>query len=247
MTSDRVSATETATEILEALAEQELAGVTELAQIVDGSKANVYKHLKTLEDADFVRKHKGKYKLGHRFLEFATAAKLSDRIYRVGRYPVTQLGNNTRTTAALVTPESYKGVFIHVTSQQNNRDIEPVEGQHAPLHELTTGLTILSQYNESERQTVFSDLSITSKQEAEVRSQLQSIEQRGIAIQTDNNKIAAVAAPITVDTGDPVGAIGLWKRESANEDERVDSNFEKLVRNTAATVSNRLSFSRTSE
>ncbi|WP_226023899.1 IclR family transcriptional regulator [Halomicrobium salinisoli] len=243
MPSNRVMAIETSVEILESLGDLETAGVTELADAVDGSKGNIYKHLKTLEAADFVRERNGRYELGHRFLEFATEAKWNRRIYRVSRHPIAQLANNTGTTATLVVPEGVDGVYLHTASQSEKGVMKPIEGRRAPLDELTTGLAILSQYGPERRREVLLDLRSTEEAATEFEARLDRIQQRGIAVQSEDSEVAAMAAPITVDDGRPVGAIGLWQRESDDGNKRVESDFEKLVRNAAATVSNRLSLS----
>ncbi|SFR97085.1 DNA-binding transcriptional regulator, IclR family [Halomicrobium zhouii] len=243
MPSNRVMATETAVEILESLANLESAGVTELADAVDGSKGNVHKHLKTLEAANFVCERNGRYELGLRFLEFATAAKWNERIYRVSRHPVAQLANNTGTTATLVVPEGFDGVYLHTASQSGKAAKKPVEGRRAPLDELTTGLAILSQYSPDRQEEAMSALSLADAEAMDLRDQLDRIQQRGIVVQSDDSEMAAMAAPITVEDGRPVGAIGLWQRESDGGNKRVESDFEKLVRNAAGTVSNRLSLS----
>jgi len=61
-----VAAVDKTCKILEAIHTLEGAGVTEIAEATGGSKANVHKHLRTLQAAGFVREQDGEYHERHR-------------------------------------------------------------------------------------------------------------------------------------------------------------------------------------
>ncbi|PSQ00136.1 hypothetical protein BRC92_13145 [Halobacteriales archaeon QS_4_69_31] len=251
MAADRVSAVETSVEVIETLARLEKAGVTEIANEVGGSKANVHKHLKTLQAARLVRQSEAGYTLGHRFLHFATTAQQTEPIYRESQQYLTNLADVTGTTATLVVREGLDGVYLQVVSPTDNRTEAPEEGTRAPLHELTGGLAILSCYDTDRRTELLSELVDSETRARTLQDRLETIRQHRTAISDrdgagneDGDTPREVVAPVTAGDGYPAGAVGLWTPASGDEDARVETDLRKLVRNTATTISNRLTLTR---
>lgn len=247
MTSDRVSATGTSVEILEALAERGSAGVTELATAVDGSKANVHKHLKTLEDDYFVTEHGGTYRLAHRFLEFGAVAKRHEPVYREGATSVSKLSDLTGATTSLVTREGHQAVYLHTVSPTGEELSGPSTGRRRALHETAPGLAILSCLPVADRRAALEAILDDDERIERLLDRLEGIDQRGTAIYhdgDDDDGPQEIAAPITTDHGHPVGALGLWQPTSNGGDNRVENDLRNLVRNTAGTVSKRLALTR---
>jgi IclR family acetate operon transcriptional repressor len=244
MTQDRVSATETSVEILEALADLETAGVTELAQVVDGSKANVHKHLATLDDAGLVRKRGDHYSLGHRFLSFASTAKRTEPVYREGHTHLAKLADVAEATATLVVREGTDAVYLHSVSPTPDTATAPPDGTRIPLHESGGGLAILSCYDTDERRAILGETLESVDRIDDVLSRLDTARQRGTIVDRDEAAgVSEIVAPVTTADGRPAGAVGLRYATAAGTDRR-EADRRKLVRNTATTVSKRLGLTR---
>lgn len=244
MAPNRVNATETSVEILAALADLGSAGVTELANEVDGSKANVHKHLTTLEAVGLVRGTDGVYALGYRFLDFANAVKRAEPVYREGRPHLAKLADVSGATATFVVRDGLEGVYLHTVAPTGAAADAPADGERAPLHELAGGLAILSCFPDARQRAMLSDLVDADRVDA-LQDRLETIGQRGTAVRDDGDSgPQEVVAPVTTADGDPVAAVGLWQPTTGDESPRVETDLRKLVRNTAVTVSNRLSLTR---
>lgn len=243
MASDRVSATATSIEILEALRRVGPAGVTEIATAVDGSKANVHKHLATLEAAHFVRSTNGEYQLAHRSLEFAMAAKERESVYREGVDNLSKLADVTGTTTLLVVREGLEGVYLHTIPGGGRNDPVGLEGTRAPLPEMPGGLAILSCYDPEKRRSLV-EATVDDGERAEaILERLGTIEQQSVVVSNSAHASGPeeILAPILTDDGAPAGALGLYRPVTGTDSARVETDLRKLVRNTANTVSNRLS------
>lgn len=241
MATNRVTATATSVEILEALAHLGNAGVTEIATAIDGSKSNVHKHIKTLEDANFVKKRDGTYRIGNRFLEFANAAKQREPIYHEAINNLAKLADVTGATAILVVREGNEGVYLHTISPAKQVDAELLDGERAPLHELPGGLAILSCYSPDERRSFLEQTTDTGQDIAPILERLVEIEQQSVVVSKseDGTGLEEIVAPITKN-GTPQGAIGIQQPMAENERNRIETDLQKLIRNTAYTISNRL-------
>lgn len=243
MGSDRVSATATSVAILEVLGRFGEAGVTEVATAVDGSKANVHKHLVTLEDAHFVRSEGGQYQLAHRFLEFAMAAKQREAVFREGVDNLAKLSDVTGTTAVLVVREGLEGVYLHTVTARGQSEPVGLEGQRAPLTDLPGGLAILSCYPPERRRALVESIVEEQERATVLVDRLQTAAQQSVVASESEGEAGPeqVVAPVTTSESAPAGAVGLYRPTTGNESARVETDLRKLVRNTASTISNRLS------
>ncbi|WP_436922971.1 IclR family transcriptional regulator [Halosimplex amylolyticum] len=241
MPADRVSATVTSIEVLESLRQRGTAGVTEIANDIGGSKANVHKHLATLEDAHFVRSHDGEYQLAHRFLEFGLAAKRHEPVYRAGVDNLAKLADVTGATTVLVVREGREAVYLHTVVPVGQVGATALEGQRAPLPDVPAGLAILSSYPSGTRRSLV-DATVDEPDRVEdILDRLDTAERESVIVTGSDESAGpeAVAAPVT-DDGEPVGAVGLREPTAGTEGPRVEADLRKLVRNTAGTISNRI-------
>jgi len=245
MARNRVSATETSMEILDALARLGGAGVTEVATEVEGSKANVHKHLKTLEAAGLVRQSEAGYTLGLRFLEFATAARETESVYVEGKPHIAKLAEVAGAPATLVVQDGPDCVYIHTVAPADRAADPPSVGRRVPLYEAVGGLAILSCYPPDRREQVLSELVDSTDHGDAIEDRLDRISRRGTAVRDDGDGVPQeVVAPVTTGDGRPAGAVGLWQPTTDDDGRRVETDLRKLVRNTATVVSNRLTITR---
>jgi DNA-binding IclR family transcriptional regulator len=242
MTARRVSATETSITILEAVRGREGAGVTEIAEATGGSKANVHKHLRTLQAAGFVREQDGEYHLGHRFLSFAMVAKRRESVYREGVTNIEKLADFTGATTTLVVREGLEAVYLHTVTPGGETRAEPLEGKRALLPDVAGGLAMLSAYSPEElRQLLEQTVDSPARIESIHESLIDRDEGAAVTHPLDGSEgPEEITAPIVTDEGPPAGAIGLRHPTTSDEAGRVETDLRKLVRNTAQTVSKRI-------
>ncbi|WP_167837459.1 IclR family transcriptional regulator [Halosimplex halophilum] len=243
MDTDRVSATATSLEILESLRRQGSAGVTAIAEDIGGSKANVHKHLATLEDARFVRSTDGQYELGHRFLGFAVAGKQREPVYIEGLNNLAKLADVTGATAILVVREGLEAVYLHTVTPVGRVGTDPLEGRRGPLTEIPGGLAILSCYSPEQRRSLVEEAVGETDRVEPILDRLRTAAQESVLVERAEpaGRPEEIVAPVTGPDGDPAGAVGLEQPTTSDESERVEADLRKLVRNTAGTISNRLS------
>jgi len=242
MPADRVSATVTSIAVLESLRRQGTAGVTAVADDIGASKANVHKHLATLEDAHFVRSQDGEYQLAHRFLEFELSAKRHEPVYRAGVDNLAKLADVTGSTTVLVVQEGQEAVYLHTVVPVGRVETSAFEGKRAPLPDAPGGLAILSSYPPGTRRSLVEATVDDPDRVTEVLGRLDTAQRESVIVtgSDDDSGLEEVIAPVTTDDGDPVGAVGLRNPTTDNEGPRIETHLRKLVRNTAGTISNRI-------
>jgi DNA-binding IclR family transcriptional regulator len=242
MPADRVSATATSIAILESLRRRGTAGVTAIADDIGGSKANVHKHLATLEDAHFVRSCDGEYQLAHRFLEFGLAAKRHKPVYRAGVDNLAKLADVTGSTTVLVVREGDEAVYLHTVVPVGQVGTTALEGKRAPLPDVPGGLAILSSYPPETRRSLVEETIDDPERVDGILDNLNTAERESVIVSesADGNGPEEVVAPVTADDDEPIGAVGLRNPTTGNEGPRIETDLRKLVRNTAGTISNRI-------
>lgn len=246
MGTDRVSATATSVEILESLRRQGRAGVTAIAEDIDGSKANVHKHLATLEDARFVRSSGGQYELGHRFLGFAVASKRQEPAYTEGLSNLAKLADVTGATTTLVVREGLEAVYLHTVAPVGRVGTESLEGRREPLTSAPGGLAILSCFPPERRRSLVEQSVDDADRIEPLLDRLRTAAQESVVVERTgaDDRPEEIVAPIAGPDGDPAGAVSLERPTTSDESDRVETDLRKLVRNTAGTISNRLSLTR---
>ena len=108
-----VDAVKTTCSILEALQKLDGAGVTELADYVEISKATAYSHLTTLRNEEYVVKNGDEYALSLKYLDIAEYVRNRLGIYEVVQEELDSLANNTGELAQFATFEHGQTVYLH--------------------------------------------------------------------------------------------------------------------------------------
>lgn len=232
----RVSAVDTTVTILEVIQEQEIAGITEIAKTLGVSKANVHKHLMTLCDHGFARQEGDKYQLGYRFFEFGSDVRNDESLFQEAVSNLQELATITDEVATLLIRDGDEGVYIYSIDPERDSRPGPKEGVRAPLHETASGHAILSCLDGNEYETEVSGEVLRG----EVSERLGTTDGQWVAITYEDIGQREIAAPITIANGEPIGAVALLVDVTQDVSEQVESNYTKLVKRTAQTVSKRM-------
>ena len=120
MTEYPVGSVRTTARIVRALEDNREAGVTELADELDISKASVHNHLTTLERLGVVVSDAGRYRLGLRFLDIGIGVRDGMVLHQVPRPEVAGLAQSTRDHTSSVVPSHNEAVSDAVAASSRN-------------------------------------------------------------------------------------------------------------------------------
>ena len=245
MTEYPVGSVRTTARIVRALEDNREAGVTELADELNISKASVHNHLTTLERLGVVVSDAGRYRLGLRFLDIGMGVRDGMVLHRVARPEVDGLAQSTGESTALVVPEHNEAVYAAVeASSRNDRRIRL--GSRVPLHATAAGKVVLAyrsrqaveEYVETAGLDPETDRTISSR--SELHAELRSVTDRGLAFDRGElfDGMRSVAAPIRRgdDTDALAGALTVLGPPERLSGKRLEEELPGMVLSAAKRV-----------
>jgi DNA-binding IclR family transcriptional regulator len=237
----RVKAVGTTCRVIEGLRELDGAGVTELAEHLDLSKATVHSHLATLNDNEFVIKRGDDYRIGLRFVDFGEYAKKDISVYDLAKEQVERLAAETSEVAQFMVEEHGKGVYLHKSRGENAIQTSSYTGYRKHLHCTALGKAILSQLDDTRIREIAADTGLprrTANTITTVESLLDEVEQiRADGVAFDDEEILegmrCVAAPVAQPSGEIHGAISASGPTSRFKGERFREELPEVVSGAA--------------
>jgi DNA-binding IclR family transcriptional regulator len=231
-------------EIVDTVRRLDGAGVTEVTDEVGYSKSTVHSHLATLEQLGFVVADGNEYDVGLRFLNLGGYALSKQRLYSLARAEIDSLAEETGHKATVMGEENGRGIYLYQIRGQDAVQTDSHIGTRVYLHRTALGKALLS---ELPRDTVDdiadrhglpaqTDQTITDRET--LHRECEAIRERGYAIDDEERitGIRCVAAPITTDDGDVLGALSVSgsTRHITAEDLRTD--LAEQVRESARMI-----------
>jgi len=211
---------ETAAAVIEALAELDGAGVTELATHLDMSKSTVHSQLATLTAAGYLVAEDGTYSLSYQFLLLGEYVRNSSLLFRFGRDRATELATATGHYAHLFTEERGLGINIYEArgKKAGNYEYQSLKLQRRePLHVTASGKAVLAHLPEERVREIvaehglprYTDNTITD--EDRLFEELESIRRQGYAVNDmeEVDGFRAVAAPVRAGGSDVLGSLSV--------------------------------------
>ncbi|WP_280424593.1 IclR family transcriptional regulator [Nocardia carnea] len=205
--------------ILDAIADHQPIGLSELARQLGLPKSTVQRSLTTLADLDWIRqegRESTRWALGER------VRLLSEKVDDLGRLreaapPVLErLNDETLETIHLAIPES--GMMRLIERRESKhplRFVQPI-GTRSPLHAVSTGKSVLAFLPKYEIDAYLSEELVsltphTITDPDQVRSELEVIRERGYAVsnQEMTDGIISVAASIRPRGDRPIAAVSI--------------------------------------
>ncbi|REA00988.1 IclR family transcriptional regulator [Haloferax sp. Atlit-6N] len=240
--------TVTSFRIIEALKRHEGATVPQLVDELELASGTVYKHLNTLQSIQYVDKDGSEYRLGLGFLELGIAARTQRNLYRQTYGSLESLAETTGGVTTLMVPEHGYGVYLTQIVPSGATDPPHQEGERAHLHATAGGKVILA-YQPTE--TVESWLEsrslpaltpFTISDQEELRSELQSVRDRRAAHSRREQfeEWHEVAAPVTDDNDEAIGAVSIKKPVDPDSDSSDMSEFKNLLGSTVSSIESKL-------
>jgi DNA-binding IclR family transcriptional regulator len=242
-----VQSVDRALTILELLARDGEAGVTEIAAGLGVHKSTAFRLLVTLEAHRLVEQvnDRGRYRLGVGNLRLAGATTARLDLVTEARPVCRQLAADTGETVNITVRSETSALYLDQVAGSSALQSHNWVGQHIPLHATSNGKVLLSELSEAELKTAlrdlprFTDSTITTR--AKLRDELAKVRADGYALAVDELEVGltAAAAPIRSAHGDIIASMSISGPSFRLEDDRLAHVVPMLVA-AATEVSHRL-------
>jgi len=234
----------TAVDVIEGLTELEGAGVTELADHLDLSKAVVHSYLATLRENRLVVKRGSQYELGLRFVTKGEYVKHHDPLYNAGKGPTDELAAKTGEYAHLMAEEHGRGIHLYkargeqaVGQEYHQLNLE----RPYYLHHSSIGKAVLAFLPEEQIQSIIDEYGLPERTENtitdsdELFDELAEIRDRGYAVNNEEEMVGlrAVGAPVRGTDGQVIGAVSVSGPVRRIEDETFEETLPEQVMEAA--------------
>jgi len=236
----------TALKVLEQVGIAGQAGVSDLARAVGEPKSTIQRDLVALHEAGWIRPvdHQGRrrWTLSSKVLALARRFQPALRLREHALPVMEELRALTRETIHLMLREGDRVVLIErLDSPQTLRTVRQL-GAAAPLHAASNGKAVLAHLTEAERTAYLARplAALTPRtltDPAALERNLQIIRAQGYALGDGelDLDVRAVAAPIRLETGDPIAALSISCPAFRFPDEKI-GEYGEWVRQAAARI-----------
>jgi DNA-binding IclR family transcriptional regulator len=242
-----VQSVDRALSILELLARDGEAGVTEIANELKVHKSTAFRLLATLEAHRLVEQDgdRGRYRLGVGNLRLAGATTARLDLVTEARPVCRQLAADTGETVNITVRSETSALYLDQVAGSSALQSHNWVGQHIPLHATSNGKVLLSELTEPELKAAlrelprFTDTTITTR--PRFRDELATVRADGYALAVDELEVGltAAAAPIRSAHGDIIASMSISGPTFRLDDDRLAETVPLLVA-AALEVSHRL-------
>ncbi len=243
-----VQSVDRALTILEMLAREGEAGVTEIAADLGVHKSTAFRLLATLEAHRLVEQDgdRGRYRLGVGNLRLAGATTARLDLVTEARPVCRQLASDTGETVNITVRSETSALYLdQVVAGNSTVQSHNWVGQHIPLHATSNGKVLLSELTDAELKKAVrtlprvTDRTVTSR--SKLRAELVEVREAGYAVAVDELEegLTAAAAPIRNAHGDVVASMSISGPTFRLTEEKLAETVPMLVA-AATEVSHRL-------
>jgi len=242
-----VQSVDRALSILELLARDGEAGVTEIASELGVHKSTAFRLLATLEAHRLVEQdgERGRYRLGVGNLRLAGATTARLDLVTEARPVCRQLAADTGETVNITVRSETSALYLDQVAGSSALQSHNWVGQHIPLHATSNGKVLLSELTDSELKAAlrelprFTDSTITTR--PRFRDELAKVRADGYALAVDELELGltAAAAPIRSAHGDIIASMSISGPSFRLDDDRLAEAVPMLIA-AATEVSHRL-------
>jgi DNA-binding IclR family transcriptional regulator len=243
-----VQSVDRALTILEMLAREGEAGVTEIAADLGVHKSTAFRLLATLEAHRLVEQDgdRGRYRLGVGNLRLAGATTARLDLVTEARPVCRQLAADTGETVNITVRSETSALYLdQVVAGNNAVQSHNWVGQHIPLHATSNGKVLLSELDDAELKRAVpalprvTDRTVTSR--SKLRGDLAEVREAGYAVVVGELEVGltAAAAPIRSAHGDIIASMSISGPTYRLTEEKLEEVVPMLVA-AATEVSHRL-------
>jgi DNA-binding IclR family transcriptional regulator len=242
-----VQSVDRALTILEMLAREGEAGVTEIAHDLGVHKSTAFRLLATLEAHRLVEQvgDRGRYRLGVGNLRLAGATTARLDLVTEARPVCRQLAADTGETVNITVRSETSALYLDQVAGNSALQSHNWVGQHIPLHATSNGKVLLSELTDQDLKAAlrdlprFTDATVTSRNK--LKGELAEVREAGYALAVDELEVGltAAAAPIRSAHGDIIASMSISGPTFRLTDEKLEGAVPLLVA-AATEVSHRL-------
>lgn len=212
-----VKTTEKSFEILERLLEMDGATLTELVEQMETAKSTIHRHLRTLEDMEYVVREGNTYYIGLRFLKFGEHARTRKEVYRMAEPKVRELADETGERAQFVAEEHGNVIFIHKKTGEHAVSVDSGIGETLVLHGSAAGKVVFAHMEEPRRSRLLESHPLPQLTEHTItdpdrlREEFAKIREQGYSLncQESVDGLNAIGVPVCDADGRLVGAFSV--------------------------------------
>jgi DNA-binding IclR family transcriptional regulator len=242
-----VQSVDRAVTVLEILAGNGEAGVTDIATELGVHKSTAFRLIAALERRGLVEQtaDRGKYRLGVGILRLAGATSARLDVVQEARPVCRRLAADTGETVNVAVLSDRAALYLDQVAGSSALQPHNWVGQRIPLHATSNGKVLLSGMEPDDLETTLSSLpaytgaTITSR--ARLRTELAAVRTDGYAVAVDELEegLTAVASPVRNAHGDVVASLSVSGPSFRLTADRLEA-LVPAVRGAAAEVSHRL-------
>jgi DNA-binding IclR family transcriptional regulator len=242
-----VQSVDRALSILEVLARDGEAGVTEIAADLGVHKSTAFRLLATLEAHRLVEQdgERGRYRLGVGNLRLAGATTARLDLVQEARPVCRQLASETGETVNITVRAETSALYLDQVAGSSALQSHNWVGQHIPLHATSNGKVLLSELEDAQPKKAvrelprYTDQTVTTM--SKLVAELAHVREQGYALAVDELEtgLTAVAAPIRNAHGDVIASISVSGPSFRLTADRLDRAIPLLLA-AALEVSHRL-------
>ncbi|MBT8159946.1 MULTISPECIES: IclR family transcriptional regulator [Arthrobacter] len=214
-----VQSVDRALQILEILARQGHAGVSEIAEEMGVHKSTVFRLMGSLVSREIVRQNteRGKYQLGFGILRLASSVPGRLSLVHEARTVLEGLADTYKETVNLAVLRSNYAVNVDQAMGPSTLATYDWVGGLTPLHATSSGKVMLAALRVEDRDRIFKEVGLgprtsrTVTDRAVLEGQLLEVSRNGYSIVHDELEIGltAAAAPIYNHMGEVIGAVSI--------------------------------------
>jgi IclR family KDG regulon transcriptional repressor len=237
--------------LLEALAQHEELGVTELAGRAGMHKSTAYRFLNTLKELGYVHQNSSndKYSLTLKLFELGSCVLGRMQLWEQAHPIMEQLAEQTRETVHLAVLDDGRPVYLgkFESTQALRVSMSSRIGQSAPVYCTGVGKLLLAyapaelvgQILEREQLRRFTDHTITDR--SLLAKELDDIRRQGFALDNEEHEVGVrcVAAPVRNSQGATIAALSISMPSVRLPDGEIP-RYRELVTKAAEEISQRI-------
>lgn len=234
---NQVKTTAKAFRILETLKQLDGARVSEVADHLNLANSTAHRHLKSLEENEYVVQEGDIYYVGLRFLELADYAGRRKEIYQLAKPKVEQLAQKTGERAEFIVEEHGHAVFIQREIGENAVQADSHVGKRLPMHATSAGKVILAYLPERRVENIIEEKGLpaltphTITEKEELYAELEQIRERevGFADEEYIRGLSTVSVPVKGPNEEILGALGISGPSGRMSGDNFREEIQKLL------------------
>ena len=246
-----VQSARTLFEVLQCVKEGQGKTVSEVSDNLDYARSTVHRHLRTLEELEYLVHRTDGYHLGLRFLELGMNARDNYDGFELIQNKVAEIAETTGERCQFFVEEHGDAVYLARSVGEHAVQTDPGIGSRIPLYAASAGKAILAELTEQElsryiEQTEFEQLTKKTITDPEVlRSELEDIRERGYSFNRQETLCGthAVGVAVTDPDGGAIGGLSVTGPSHRLKDEKFENELPNLLLGAANELELNIAFS----